>query len=212
MWKRYGFHRYWGRWDQIRLKYINLQKFDLYVGSYERYWRDSFRFLCLWIHAFKVIPSYRHTLMFVVSQHCFFLHWNVAPNFPEPLHRVLRCSADWRSNWRGSTGRSSWLPREWLATSEATGGAIVRNADAYESNELLDKPIEFIFIYHCIIMIWLDITDLYKEKVYLCTRINSKRYLTWNHRDSLWANLAEVWLWRHFSSLLWCGRWWWIGG
>ena len=34
---RYGCHRYWGRWDQIRLKYINLQKFDLYLGSYERY-------------------------------------------------------------------------------------------------------------------------------------------------------------------------------
>ena len=31
----------------------------------------------------------------------------------------------------------------------------MRNADAYESNdnELLDKPIEFIFMYHCIIMI-----------------------------------------------------------
>lgn len=174
-------YRYWGRWGQIRLKYINLQKFDLYLGSYERYWRHLFRFLCLWIH---VVPSYLNVCGFTAL---FVLHWNVAPNFPEPLHRVLRCSADWRSNWRGSTGRASWLPREWLATSEATGGAIVRNADAYESNdnELLDKPIEFIFMYHCIIMIWLDITDLYKEKVYPCTRINSKRYLTWNHRDSL---------------------------
>ena len=37
MWGDIWMYRYWGRWGQIRLKYINLQKFDLYVGSYERY-------------------------------------------------------------------------------------------------------------------------------------------------------------------------------
>ncbi len=40
---------------------------------------------------------------------------------PEPCAFLVRCSADWRSNWRAA-GRSSWVPREWLATSEANIG------------------------------------------------------------------------------------------
>lgn len=163
-------------------------------------------FLCLWIHTLEVIPSYRIYLNVCGFTALFFLHWNVAPNFSEPLHRVLRCSADWRSNWRAA-GRSSWLARDWLATSEATGGTsggmqmhirviwvIIRRADR----------IYIVSPYHHD-MTWYH-RSIQGESVPM------QPYLTWNHRDSLWANLAEVWLWRHFSSFLWCGRWWWIGG